>query len=472
MRYIGLDLALITDHKAVVMDERARALTPVLNVGTSATRLEQLLERAREGATSDEPLVVVMEPTGMAWFPVAVYCERQGVGVFLVNSQQVADLRRYYRRHAKSDRIDARVLAKLPVVSPEKLHSLQLMTAAQLACQRGCKELDRLTDLATSIQNRLQAIDRFAWPGLECVLSETAAPLTRWFRERWYDPQRVLAAGINGLQDAWEKTAPKSADLPAWAEWVPALVRLAEEVLALYGSDSPYLDYTYLQAEVTREQALLAMVQAEHHELQLKTVRPLYRQLHSSRNLETLYGVGQDGAAVYFSFIGAPGRFPDHAAFRGWSGMIPRSSQSGASEAKGLPISQAGPDLIKKFSFMGAETARLWDPQIAAIYYDQVAHHGKHHTQAVCTCATHLLDRIWTILKEDRPYELRDVDGTPVTAEHARRIITERYTVTPELRQRNNQRTRRERKERQAEKKQKRESAPIKVRGESLTPSL
>lgn len=94
-------------------------------------------------------------------------------------------------------------------------------------------------------------------------------------------------------------------------------------------------------------------------------------------------------------------------------------------------------------------------------------HHGKHHTQAVCTCATHLLDRIWTILKENRPYELRDVDGTPVTTEQARQIITERYTVTPELRKRNNQRTRRERRERLAEKKLKRESAPIKVRGES-----
>ena len=147
--------------------------------------------------------------------------------------------------------------------------------------------------------------------------------------------------------------------------------------------------------------------------------------------------------------------------------MIPRSSQTGASEAKGMPISQASPDLVKKFAFMGAETARLRDPQIASIYYDQIVRYGKHHTQAVCTCATHLLDRIWTILKEDRPYELRDVDGTPVTPEQAHDLITTRYTVTPELRQRNNQRTRRERKERLAEKKWKRESARVQVRGES-----
>jgi transposase len=471
MRYIGLDLALTTAHKAVVIDEQAQAITSVLSVKTSAAALEQLFQCAREGAPADEPLVVVMEPTGMAWFPIAVFCQRQGVRVYLVNSQQVADLRRYYRKHAKSDRIDARVLARLPIVSLEKLHPLQLMSADQLACQRGCKELDRLTDQMTAIQNRLRAIDRFAWPGLEQVLPDNVAPLTRWFREHWYDPRDIVTLGADSLEQSWQENGPKSTELPPSADWAPALVQLAQEILALYGPEADFLDYAYLQAEVTREQALLAMLENEHHRLQLKTVRPLYRQLHPSRNLESLYGVGQDGGAVYLSFIGDPQRFPDHASFRGWSGMIPRSSQSGASEAKGLSISQAGPDLVKKFSFLGAETARQWDPQIAAIYYHQVVHHGKHHTQAVCACATHLLDRIWTILKEDRPYELRDVDGTPVTTQQARHIIAERYTVPKEVRQRNNQRARKMHREQQAEKKHKRESRPNKVRGESLTPS-
>ncbi len=57
---------------------------------------------------------------------------------------------------------------------------------------------------------------------------------------------------------------------------------------------------------------------------------------------------------------------------------------------------------------------------------------------------------VWTILRKVRPCVVRDVDGTPVTAEQARRIIAERYTVTTEVRPRYNQRTR-ERKERQAE---------------------
>jgi len=457
MRIIGLDLALTAEHKALIADARGQPLAPIMRLRTTASDLERLFQRAREGASPDEPVLLIMEPTGMAWFPVAVFAQQHHVTVHLVNSQQVADLRRYYKKHAKSDRIDVRVLVKLPVVSPEKLHPLTLPSATLFACQRGCKELDHLMTLSIALQNRIQAIDGFAWPGLDAVFTESFSPLARWFRQHWYQPAQVIAAGAPTLERAWQ-TEPVATEVATPTDWAAALVRLAQQTLAVYGMDSPHLDYTYLQAEVTREQTLLAVMEAHHHTLQLETVRPLYRGLHPSRNLETLQGVGQDGAAVYLSFIADPHRFADHSHFRSWTGMIPDSKQSGAREAKGLHISQAGPDLIKKFAYLGAESARQWDPQIAALYYDQMVEHGKHHNQAVCACATHLLDRIWTILKEDRPYELRDVDGTPVTVERARAIIAERYTVSKEVRQRNNQRTRRERAERRAERKAERES--------------
>jgi hypothetical protein len=172
--------------------------------------------------------------------------------------------------------------------------------------------------------------------------------------------------------------------------------------------------------------------------------------------LESLYGVGELSGAVHASYIGNADRFPTSRRFRGWHGMIPDSRQSGEFESKGLHISQAGPDLIKKFSYVGADVVRRYDPQIAVIYHDQIVNKGKHHKQAVCACATHFLDRVYLILKEDRPYELRDVDGTAVTPAQARAIIAQRYTVPGEVRTRNNQRVRKERKERRVERKYKR----------------
>lgn len=76
---------------------------------------------------------------------------------------------------------------------------------------------------------------------------------------------------------------------------------------------------------------------------------------------------------------------------------------------------------------------------------------GKHHTQAACAVATHLY-RILVILKEDRPYEHRKVDGTLVTARQAKKIITEKYTVPGEVRKRNSRLWRQQQTERTAEK--------------------
>ncbi len=149
---------------------------------------------------------------------------------------------------------------------------------------------------------------------------------------------------------------------------------------------------------------------------------------------------------------------------------MPNSKQSADSEAKGLHITQAGPDLIKKFAHLDAEVARRWDPQIAALYYDQMVRRGKHHKQAVCACATHLLDRVLVVLRDDKPYELRDVDGTPVTVEQAQAIIAERYTVPDEVRRRNTKRRRRERADRRAEKKHARAGRSSLARGEHPLP--
>jgi transposase len=447
MYTIGIDLAITAPHKAIVTGADGKFVTPLLSFRTRWSDIEQLVARIRGDAPPGSPIRAIMEPTGMVWFPVSVALHSLDVVPYLVSGQRTYDLRRYFKRHASSDRVSARVLAKMPFVDEHSLYPLQIPSSIQFACQRGCKELDRVQTHITAIKNRLRDTDRFAWPGLEQVFSAIFSPTARLFRQTWYDPFRVLQAGLETVQHTFLPLLEPQNDLL----WVENLVELASQVAKLYG---PYaLDYTLLQGEVCREQEHLGYLEKRKHSLWHDTIRPLYRQLHPSRNLETLYGVGELSAAVHASFVRNPHRFPNSRRFRGWHGMIPDSRQSGESESKGLHISQAGPDPIKKFSYIGADVARRYDPQIAAIYHDQMINKGKHHKQAVCACATHLLDRVFLILKEDRPYELRDVDGTPVTPKQARAIIAERYTVPEEVRTRNNRRVRKERKERRLERK-------------------
>jgi hypothetical protein len=71
---------------------------------------------------------------------------------------------------------------------------------------------------------------------------------------------------------------------------------------------------------------------------------------------------------------------------------------------------------------VAADTARQWDPALADLYRRLMVERGRTHTQALCAVASHLVGRIWAVVRENRPYEWRDLDGNPITREEARAL--------------------------------------------------
>ena len=447
-RIIGIDLAVEAAHKAAVLDQSSNTFVgKLLTFHTDPAELDHVLAVTRTGVADGVRVIAVLEATGMAWYSVGTYLHRHGVEVYRVNGQQVADLRRVYQRHAKSDRIDARVLARLPLLCPDAMHPCPFPTGSQMALQRACREVARLKAQVAASKNRLLATDQFAWLGLSDILSPYSEAAF-WVRANYYDPWHVREAGETLLAQAWGVVSPEQ---PADTAWITELILRADQIIALYG-DPNCIDYARLQDSVQREQLRLCLAEEQARRLRLQTIRPIYRQLYPQRYLESIRGVGQDSAAIYIAFIGDILRFSTLRNFRGWSGLIPYSRQSADAQTHGLHITKAGPNLIKATAFLNAQVARLWDPQIAAVYHKQMMVLGKHYLQAICACATHLLDRIYVVLKEDRPYELRDVDGTPVDKHTARRICQEQYQVPDDVRRRNNHRVRKARQENKLEK--------------------
>jgi hypothetical protein len=61
---------------------------------------------------------------------------------------------------------------------------------------------------------------------------------------------------------------------------------------------------------------------------------------------------------------------------------------------------------------------------------------GKDHLGALCVVAAHLAERFWAVMTRATPYIIYDIDGRPVTADQAKAIIAEHWTVPPEVRAR------------------------------------
>ena len=112
-RTVGIDLAIRGTQVAQVFDDGA-PVGKTLRFKLTAHDLEQFVTAVTDGVPDGVPIQAIMEPTGMAWFPVACWLESAGVEVIRVKGQRVKALRRYLSEHTKSDAADANVLAAMP----------------------------------------------------------------------------------------------------------------------------------------------------------------------------------------------------------------------------------------------------------------------------------------------------------------------------------------------------------------------
>jgi len=104
-------------HRARCLDEKAQPCG-----GFSFQTTPEGLVKLEESIFGDgaNP-TIVFEPAGIAWLVAAVYLRSRHPSCRLVKAkmQKIAALRRYLRGSAKSDRIDALTLAKMPFIDSE-----------------------------------------------------------------------------------------------------------------------------------------------------------------------------------------------------------------------------------------------------------------------------------------------------------------------------------------------------------------
>jgi transposase len=162
-RIVGIDLGITSAHAVAVLDETG----VVLARRRCRPRLESLAAIESAALAGVEPgtrLEVVIEPTGPAWLPVAVFFIRRGHMVFRVSTQKAADLRRFLSRHAKSNAIDAETLAKLAIVDRDHLCPLELPDRDRAELDRRVRTVEALTDQIGSHKTRIRDLARHA-PG-------------------------------------------------------------------------------------------------------------------------------------------------------------------------------------------------------------------------------------------------------------------------------------------------------------------
>jgi transposase len=367
-----------------------------------------------------------MEPTRNAWVPLAAWFRRHGAAVILIPPEQSADLRDYYSKHTKSDRLDSRMLARLPLLHPEGLRPAEGLGPADT--------LRRATKLRASLVKRRNVIVARLDSYLELLGPQWHAAfggkLTR------YTPLRFLAAGY---ADPYALRRLGKTRLTrfiwryshgAWGDQhATRLLAAAAETLQLWDGELSYPD---LAEDIAAEARLALALCTEIRDLDVK-LASLLHQVDPAAIMTSVPGVGIIHGAQILARLGNPARFQSLAGARSFTGLVPSLAASGTSGHHGPPT-KSGDAPLREALFMAANAARRTDPTLAARYYRLMVHQGKHHNSALCHLSTILLNRIIACWRAGTPYQIRDTDGSALTTAQGRAIIAERYHISDELR--------------------------------------
>ena len=353
-------------------------------------------------------------------------------------------MRKFLRKHTKSDRIDAQTLAKLPIVDPEGIYPLTLPKTDIEALNRYCRQRERIMRSISSRKVRIQAFFTAVNPLLmDCFGAHKYSQCCRAFLRHYADPFKVLKLGVKRLATFLTKHAWGTPEVSLAVRIYQAscsavnIYREAKEV------DSMPFSSEQFQDEINIELDLMEFEEQKIKYLDEK-IEALYHKLDPGEVLRSIPGIGPVIAPSILGVTGNPERFSNIRAYKSFCGLIPRKKQSATVDRKGLRITKSSQRILKKGYCLAAETARRYDPEAACLYHRLKAK-GRHHNQAICAVASNLAGRTYSVMRRTRlgtnfpvrnttdlAYIIRDFQGHTIDLKTARACVVERFLAKKE----------------------------------------
>ena len=244
---LGIDVACRADHRASLADERGEFIWSSWKFRTTTTDLERLWAKIPDGAS----VTVILEPTRNAWVPLSAWLQARGATVILVPPEQSADLRDYYNKHTKTDRLDSKVLARLPLLHPEGLRGIDNLGPAE-SLRRAVRHRFSLIKRRTAASLRLDALVELLGPGwADSLGSATASKTALVILEKYADPRALKRLGRSRLTALLIRSSSG-----LWREnKADELLAMASETLELWSCGG--IDFAELAHDIASEVRVL-----------------------------------------------------------------------------------------------------------------------------------------------------------------------------------------------------------------------
>ncbi|CAG1769674.1 hypothetical protein BAC2_00491 [uncultured bacterium] len=124
------------------------------------------------------------------------------------------------------------------------------------------------------------------------------------------------------------------------------------------------------------------------------------------QHLTSIPGIGPTTGAALLAEIGEVQRFDAPEKLVAYAGIDATVYQTGQFEARQMHMSKRGSPYLRHALWQAASMAIQHDDELRA-YYDRKRKEGKSHGTALGAICRKLITRVYSVLKENRPYEVR-----------------------------------------------------------------
>ena len=388
MYYVGIDISK-QYHDATVIDAAGQVVVAPFRFPNTCQGLATLLSQLQ---ALDAPAQVAMEATGHYWLPLYEALVAHGYPVTVFNPFQIKAYRQVGLRKTKTDPVDSLWIADFlrigrgqpMVIPPAPVRQMRELARLRFTLLQRQSNIHRraLTILDRVFPEYLTLFPSPFRPTSQALLRRamTATAFANWPLEDLAQTMRQASRGHFGLELARQ------------------LQTLAQNSLGIRSLGSA----AYLEMQLLLDQLALL-------EEQVATIdRELERLLQQTDTyLTTIPGLGVVLAATILGEIGDIHRFASLKQLVAYAGLDPTVHQSGQFQASHSHISKRGSIYLRRALWIAASVTRRYDPDLKALYEHKRLQH-KHHSVAMGAVCHRLLARIYVILKEQRPYEVRE----------------------------------------------------------------
>jgi transposase len=388
MHYVGIDVGK-RKHAVQVLNAGGQKQGKAVIFANDRAGFEQLSD-ILQGVAG--PLRVGLEATGHYWLALYSFLDELGHEAVVLNPLQIHAYRRSGIRKRKDDRIDAYWIAdyiRHDARSHQREVQPQLVQLRELTRFRS-----GLTGQMGDCKRKIIGILDRVFPEYEKVFSDIFIQTSRRLLSEALTPDEFADFDLTELSQLLQKSS-RGRHGQAKAEEIQDLARRSVGVGFLDDALRVQMNCLLAQLDLLEQQRNLLDSQIEA----LMDQIPQY--------ITSLPGVGPVTGAVILAEIGDVQRFPAPEKLVAYAGIDPSVYQSGQFTASQSRMSKRGSPYLRHALWQAAFIASRRDPQLRTFYQRKRAQ-GKSHGTALGAVCRKLLLRIYVILKEQRPYVIRD----------------------------------------------------------------